>query len=99
MILYNLSKYLGLEGRYDECIEICDLGIQLAQRTGRCPELAQTLYNRAWALEKRNLPHDRADAELYAKQALQMAEIMGQKEYVQHFRNFITKHFSKDRLL
>lgn len=24
MILYNLSKFLGLSGRYDECVEICD---------------------------------------------------------------------------
>lgn len=99
MILYNLSKNLGLEGRYDECIEICDLGIQLAQRTGRCSCLPETLYNRAWALEKRNLPQDHAEAKHNAKQAFHVAEAMGQTERAQHFRKFIAEHFAEDVLL
>lgn len=99
MILYNLSKYLGLERRYEECIEICDLGVQLAQRTGRCQVFAQTLYNRAWALVKRNLPHDHAKAKQYAEQALHVAEAMGQEGRVQHFRKFIAEYFEEDELL
>lgn len=99
MILYNLSKYLGLERRYDECIEICDLGIQLAQRTGRCSCLPETLYNRAWALEKRNLPQDRANAKLYVQQALQMAQIMKQNDCVQYCQKFLLEHFPENESL
>ena len=80
MVLYNLSKMLGLEGRYDECVEICDLGIKLAKTTGRASLLSRTLYNKAWALIKRNELGDFNQAKLIARQALYMATIMGQKE-------------------
>lgn len=70
MILYNLSKFLGLSGRYDECIEICDLGIRIARTTGRCPLLGETLFNRAWALIQRNRPGDKEVAERTLKHAI-----------------------------
>lgn len=80
MVLYNLSKYLGLERRYDECIAVCDAGISLAQSTGRCTALGDTLYNRAWALIKRCGPGDQGEAQKNLNQALQMAEIMGKPD-------------------
>lgn len=99
MILYNLSKYLGLERRYEECMEICDLGIRLAQRTGRCLQLAKTLYNRAWAMVKKGLPQDRAEAKRYAEQALHVAEAMGQKECVRYCKEFLAESFPEGGLL
>ena len=54
MILYNLSKVLGLAGRYDE--GVCDEGIRIAKTTGRCLSLPQTMYDRAWAMVKRGRP-------------------------------------------
>lgn len=77
MILYNLSKYLGLYGQYDECIEICDIGIRIARKTGRCAQLAKTLYNRGWALLRRNQTGDYEAAKESFKQAYHIADAMG----------------------
>ncbi len=73
MTLYNLSKYLGLENRYDECISVCDRGIKLAQSTGRGQCLGLTLFNKAWALVKRNRPGDVEEAKATAQRALSAA--------------------------
>lgn len=58
MILYNLSKYLGLMERYNDCIAICNKAIDIACETGRCPYLSQTYYNLACALLHRKQPGD-----------------------------------------
>lgn len=88
MILYNLSKFLGLSGRYDECIEICDLGIRIARTTGRCPLLGKTLFNRAWALIKRARSGDWEVAEKTLKQAYTFSDVMEKghdKDFIQKF--------------
>ncbi len=69
MILYNLSKYLGLAGRYDECIAVCDEGILIARKSGRCSCIVGTLYNRAWAMLRRDRLGDQELAELSLRQA------------------------------
>lgn len=88
MILYNLSKFLGLNGQYDECVEICDMGIRIARTTGRCSLLGKTLFNRAWALVKRNRSGDREAAETTLKQAYSFSSVMekgGDKDFIQKF--------------
>ena len=95
MILYNLSKFLGLSGRYDECIEICDLGIRIARTTGRCPLLGKTLFNRAWALINRNQTGDKEVAEKSLKQAYSFSDAM-EKGHDKHFiQEFYENTFSK----
>lgn len=94
MILYNLSKFLGLSGRYDECVEICDLGIRIAKATGRCPLLAKTLYNRGWALIQRNAPGDREAAETSLKQAYHVSEALGKHKDAEFVRNYYGKVFA-----
>ena len=89
MTLYNLSKYLGLENRFDECIRICDRGIQLAQKTGRCQIFPQTLYNKAWALVKRNRPEDFEEAKELANYALNVANALGYVPFAAHCQMFI----------
>lgn len=96
LILYNLSKFLGLSGRYDECIEICDLGIRIARATGRCPYLARTLYNRGWALMRRNCPGDRESAEMSLKQAYFFSEVMGRNQDVEYIRSIYQQSFERD---
>ena len=76
MVLYNLSKILGLSGRYDECIEICDLGIRIAKSSGRSTYLGQTLFNRAWALLQRNSAGDKESAQTNIKHAYAIFTIM-----------------------
>lgn len=78
MTLYNLSKMLGLENRYQECIDICDKGIVLAQKTGRCTELAHMLYNKAWVLIKRGDCQDYPQAKELLCNALNVAVVLNQ---------------------
>lgn len=95
MTLYNLSKFLGLSGRYNECIEICDLGIRIARATGRCPLLATTLYNRGWALSRRNYDGDKDLAEISLKQAYSFASVMGNHQLAEFIRNAYEGLFEK----
>ena len=76
MVLYNLSKILGLAGKYDECIEVCNQAIILAKKTSRCSLLGKTLYNRAWALLQRNRDGDREAATYTAIQARSFFQLM-----------------------
>ena len=96
MILYNLSKFLGLSGRYDECVEICDLGIRIARATGRCQFLSRTLYNRSWALLRRNNAGDRDLAEISLKQAINFSDTMMKQKETEFLRNFYRQSFERD---
>lgn len=79
MILYNLSKLLGLAGRYDECIHICEEGIKLATETGKCANLATTYYNLAWALYYRNRSDDKERSLKYLKMAYYTVSVIDSK--------------------
>lgn len=99
MVLYNLSKCLGLDGQYSECIEICDLGIRIARDTGRCGALPGILYNRAWSLSKRMQPGDMEQSEETIKQALCAAIAMGREKSVEHYKGFVKQTFPESDLL
>lgn len=68
-IYYNLSKYLGLSGRYDECIRICEDGIKHIELSGSYRNYASIMYNLAWALIRRKKIGDFEAAELVLKKA------------------------------
>lgn len=89
MTLYNLSKILGMENRFNECIAICDKGIRLAQRTGRCQCFPHMLYNKAWALMKRNYPEDLQEAKMLAHRALNVSIAMEIVPFADHCKRFI----------
>lgn len=76
MVLYNLSKLLGLAGYYDECIETCDFAIHLAKKTSRCTFLGKILYNRSWALFQRKHEGDYTAALHSANQARIFFQLM-----------------------
>ena len=99
MILYNLSKMLGLYGRYDECIAICDLGIHMARATGRCQVLGQTLFNRAWVLIQRNQPGDHDAARYGLKQAYYFSEVMQHTKEKETISKFYEESFSEKILI
>ena len=92
MILYNLSRSLGAGGHLDECIEICDRGIALAQKTGRCNYMGKLLYNRAWALMARNREGDRSSAAHTIKQTRDFFQIMADSISLGFANAFIKKH-------
>lgn len=92
MILYNLSRALGKDGYYDECLAICDESILLAKKTSRCTYLGQVLYNRAWVLVKRNQGGDRCAALQFAEQSRNFFQIMGDADSVKFVKDFIDKN-------
>ena len=95
MILYNLSKFLGLSGRYDECIEICDLGIRIARTTGRCTLLGKTLFNRAWALVQRNRAGDKDAAEKALRHAIYYSCAMENQQLTESMKNFYEETYGE----
>lgn len=92
MTFYNLSKYLGLENRYDECINICERGIQLAQRTGRSQFFAQTLYNKAWVYVTRGNPEDIPAAKELVQKVIYLADAFGNEVLKAHCERFAQKN-------
>lgn len=95
MVLYNLSKFLGLAGRIDESINISNQGIKLARETGRCSHLSKALYNLAYGLYERNLPGDKEASRYYAELALKQAEVMENRSLAEHCKRFISDRFDK----
>ena len=93
MVVYNLSKYLGLSGRYDECIAVCHEGIQIARETGKCRILDRLFYNKAWALLKRGDQEDRPEAKECLRLAICAAEVLDLRAYVLHYRKFMQDNF------
>ncbi len=93
MVLYNLSKLLGLAGRIDECLAICEQGINFGIKTRRCSSLAKTLFNKAYVLNMRNKPGDKESSLHYAKQAYHLADVLEIRESKDHYRAFIKKNF------
>lgn len=99
MILYNLSANLGMAGRYDECIAVCDEAISLARRTYRYAYYEKTLYNRAWSLLRRNHTGDREQARLSLKQAYSFAHSVDDSEMMDIFQDFYKKNFYEEMLI
>jgi tetratricopeptide (TPR) repeat protein len=89
MVLYNLSKFLGMAGRYEDCIAVCDEGIRISRETSRCSHLDRLLYNKAWSLLKRGGEEDRAEAKECIRLAICSAEALNKKAYLQHYRNYM----------
>lgn len=95
MVLYNLSKYLGKAGRYDECIEICDLGIRISRETRKCTQLDKLLYNKAWSLLKRGREQDDIIAKECIRKAVCMADALEQTALKQFYLQFMNESFKK----
>lgn len=95
MILYNLSKYLGTTGKFDECIEICDTGIRIARESGRCSFLDKMFYNKGWALTKRGRVQDALAAKECLHLAICMAEAIGQDDLRKYYEEFSHVNFGE----
>jgi transcriptional regulator with XRE-family HTH domain len=95
MVLYNLSKYLGNAERYDECIEICDLGIRISRETKKCTQLDKLLYNKAWALLKRGHEKDDIIAKECLRKAICLADALEQAQMKQFYLHFMNERFEE----
>lgn len=88
LLCYNLSKWLGLSGRYDECIRVCDDGIRTACETGRASFLPGIYYNKAWSLIRRNEPGDKELAIDCATNSVHLAKALKKWRNYDFYRNF-----------
>ncbi len=88
LLLYNLSKWLGLEGRYNECIEICDIGIKLISESGRSKFLGKLLYNKAWCMVRKGNIENEAELAKILLQAYYTMTIMNDSATAQSIRDF-----------
>ena len=93
MVLYNLSKYLGLTEKYGECVQVCEEGIRIARETGKCRFLDMMLYNKAWSLLKRGRSEDRPEAKECLRLAICCADAMGSKAYLRHYQKYMEDNF------
>jgi transcriptional regulator with XRE-family HTH domain len=50
VVLYNLSKYLGLCGFHQEAVEVCDEGIKLCVDSNKLNYLPGLIFNKAYCL-------------------------------------------------
>ena len=50
--LYNLSKYLGLQGKIEESLENCEKGIEICRKSRQLDTLPYLLYNKAFAIKE-----------------------------------------------
>ncbi len=87
---YNLSRFLGREGRLEECIVQCEKGIAVARRTGCVEALAQTYYNCAYALRQRQQPGDLELAKKYMAQACCVSYAMEQECFPRRLEDYQT---------
>lgn len=99
MVLYNLSKYLGLQKKYDECLEICSIGIRVARSSGRCTQLGKMLFNYGWTLINRNHIGDREIAKQYIMQAYQFEVIMGNDDLAETIHSYLGNIYSTENLV
>lgn len=95
-ILYDLSNYLGLEGKYDECIEICEYSIDKQIRSGRCLLLAETYYNLARALIKRGRESDMECAKEALLNAYYTSEVFAKSQELTNLIKELYNEIFKD---
>ncbi len=94
MICYNLSKTLGLQGKYDESIDVAKQGIEWQKSIGAHNTLVSCMYNCAWSMAKRGNPEDKEEAEGLARKALILCEELELRESLKyHIKDLITEHF------
>ncbi len=93
MVLYNMSKVLRYAKKYDECISICQEGINLAKETRRLMQLGKLQLNLAHAFYERNQHYDRENSLEYAKQAYYFALGIENKKSAEICKEFILSRF------
>lgn len=99
LVLYNLSKYLGLVERFDESIEVSNQGIRVCVETGRCTMLPKLFFNHAWALIKRGYTDDFGTAKQSTKKAYYLAVILKQSKSADLYLRFFIDTFGEEMSL
>lgn len=95
-ILYNFTCALLQTERYEECVRICKLGIEMSQTTGRCPMFALTLYHMGFALHSLGRIDE---SKKYFVQAYCMGYAMNDSEAIELTENYVKGNFDDNSFL
>lgn len=88
-ILFNLSKWLGLESYYDETIKLSETGIQHCIEYGTYFVFAQLLFNKGYALL---MLGQKQEAKEYMLQAYYIQKARGKLDACNAYYEFTIKH-------
>lgn len=88
----NLSACYGVAGRLNECLQICDEGIQLCMNSGRGVKLGKFLVNKAEALSLTGGAEEET-CRRYARQAYYLDDLMGPKKSLQYADQYYRKTY------
>lgn len=91
-ILYNLSKYLGLSGRYEECIRVCNDSIHELSEYKRTQYLHKLCYNKAWCMSKISATEHRQEINKLMLQAYYSAQMTECYNDAALYEKFINEH-------
>lgn len=89
IILYNLSKWIGLKGKHHEVIELCDMAIKRCKRYGKHTSLAGLLLNKGCALTMLN---QREEAKKLLEEAYYSFRAVGEMAGCESVKKFADKH-------
>ncbi len=92
LILHNLANWLDDEGRYEDAVRLCDLGIEYCNKHGKLNLFAELMHNKGYYLE---LLERYEEASKYLKYALAIYEarnnVRGQ-EKAKRILSRVSKH-------
>lgn len=93
MILYNLSKWLGKEERYQEANEICDQGINICIKYGKLTAYGEILLNKACSVYGLG---NKKESIIYFKRAYYILDAQENKVYCSLIQEYAKDKFGYD---
>lgn len=89
VVLYNLSKWVGLRGCYDKVIKLCDTGIENCIEYGRYVAFAGLLLNKGYALVMLNR---KEEARKYLQEAYYIDRARNNLKMCESIKDFADEH-------
>lgn len=94
-VIGNLSFYYGETGRLEDCIKMCDMGIELCFNSGRGMRLGKLLGNKAEALNEK-VGETTEISKHYLKQDYYLNELMSDYKASAYTDEYYRTHYEKD---
>lgn len=93
-VIINLSTIYGITGRYQDCIDMCEKGIQICLETGHCTKLGKLIGN---DVETRMILS--GEKETYREvfqQVYYLNDMYGIVRSIDYYNKFYMENFDKD---
>ena len=94
-VVGNLSSFYGETGKLDDCLKICEMGINLCLESGRGIRLAKFLVNKAEAIDLINnaiVPENKK----YLKQAHYLGDLMSDHTTTAYIDKYYRNNYESD---